>query len=262
MSRINYRNYPILEKIKKGDLGELNNPFYDLEIVRLEKQIKEEFSKYCPHFSSNVFHVSDAFLKAVEASRDKLRDILLGLDYFKCEGTMLVRGEVFMYILEREGEGMRYVSWDVEKDGRIKQIGLPDPNTKKGDVSVKHSIVSSLGYGFKDHQEAVEYSNATADLVLLIEAFKRFAKVEIVDNKARTKIHDQGCKYLNETDLDIQYLDSKWFTELVNSKGFKVRGFFRLQPKKKDGEWTKELIWIDEFEKKGYNRKAGIENIN
>jgi len=88
--------------------------------------------------------------------------------------------------------------------------------------------------------------------------FRKYAQVEVVESKARTKIHAQGCKYLNETDLDIEYLDSKWFTTLVNSKGFKVRGFFRLQPKKKDGEWTKELIWIDEFEKKGYNRKAGI----
>jgi hypothetical protein len=33
-----------------------------------------------------------------------------------------------------------------------------------------------------------------------------------------------------------------------------------MQPKKKDGKWTKELIWIDEFEKKGYKREAKILN--
>ena len=96
--------------------------------------------------------------------------------------------------------------------------------------------------------------------ILLLMYFKKYAQVEIVESKARTKIHAHGCKYLNETDLDIEYLDSKWFTSLVNSQGFKVGGHFRLQPKKKDGEWTKELIWINDFEKKGYNRKAGILN--
>lgn len=53
-------------------------------------------------------------------------------------------------------------------------------------------------------------------------------------------------------------MDSKWFTNLVKSDGFKVRGHFRFQPKKKDGVWTKELIWINEFEKSGYNREAGV----
>ncbi len=103
-----------------------------------------------------------------------------------------------------------------------------------------------------------EYWLHLFSLVVGEAMFKKYAKVEIVESKARTKIHAQGCKYLNETDLDIEYLDSKWFTTLVNSKGFKVGGHFRLQPKKKEGEWTKELIWINDFEKKGYNRKAGI----
>jgi hypothetical protein len=77
-------------------------------------------------------------------------------------------------------------------------------------------------------------------------------------NLSKTKTNVFNCKYLNETNSDIEYLDSKWFTTLINSKGFKVRGFFRMQPKKKNGEWTKELIWVEEFEKKGYVRNAKI----
>jgi hypothetical protein len=37
-----------------------------------------------------------------------------------------------------------------------------------------------------------------------------------------------------------------------------VSGHFRLQPKKSNGEWTKELIWIDEFGKTGYTSNAKI----
>ena len=82
--------------------------------------------------------------------------------------------------------------------------------------------------------------------------------MEIIESKAKSKTNVFNCKYLNETNSDIEYLDSKWFTTLINSKGFKVRGFFRMQPKKKNGEWTKELIWVEEFEKKGYVRNAKI----
>ena len=36
---------------------------------------------------------------------------------------------------------------------------------------------------------------------------------------------------------------------------------FRLQPKKKDGEWTKELIWINEFKIRIYFPKQPSINI-
>ena len=54
----------------------------------------------------------------------------------------------------------------------------------------------------------------------------------------------------------IQILNSTWFTTLVKSDNFKVRGHFRLQPKKKGGEWTKEIIWVNEFVKSGYTAPA------
>lgn len=96
----------------------------------------------------------------------------------------------------------------------------------------------------------------TIGFLMMVATFIEYAKIETKYLKPKKKEKLFGCKYKNETDSDIEIIDSTWFTNLVKSDAFKVRGHFRLQPKKKDGKWTKELIWINDFEKKGYTAKA------
>jgi len=93
-------------------------------------------------------------------------------------------------------------------------------------------------------------------VVQIVLIFKKYASVETKYLKSGQRINAISCKYVNETKENFTYLDSKWFTTLVKSDAFKVRGHFRLQPKKKDGEWTKELIWITDFMKEGYTAPA------
>ena len=92
------------------------------------------------------------------------------------------------------------------------------------------------------------------------EIFKKFADVETVFIKGNSRGVFDAEKVLNETGVPVLILDSKWFRNIVRSEGFAVRGHFRLQPKKINGEWTKELIWINDFEKHGYTSKARILN--
>ena len=75
-------------------------------------------------------------------------------------------------------------------------------------------------------------------------------KVEIPDSKE---------KLLWEFDMPATYIDCSWFREIVRREGFMVRGHFRLQPYKKNGEWTKKLIYIEPFQKHGYTRRAKID---
>ena len=58
--------------------------------------------------------------------------------------------------------------------------------------------------------------------------------------------------------LDYYRFDSKWYTEICNDESFKVSGHFRLQPY---GDGTRRLIWINEFTKNGYHRKAIIDKV-
>ena len=191
--------------------------------------------------------VSSAFVDAAVKARKQLIPLILkdiesgsGLNF---SGTLICNNGAYLYRIGcAEGKADVMEISQFHKDGCL----------------YGHASAGAGEDYFMDKTEASTWLKERAFFILLFMYFKKYAKVETLESKARTKIHAHGCKYLNETDLDIEYLDSKWFTTLVNSKGFKVGGHFRLQPKKKDGEWTKELIWIEDFEKKGYNRKAGI----
>lgn len=60
-----------------------------------------------------------------------------------------------------------------------------------------------------------------------------------------------------DKDINYVYVDSSWDTNIDVINPFSVKGHFRHQPKKNEnGEWYKELIYIDGFMKKGYHRKS------
>ena len=70
-----------------------------------------------------------------------------------------------------------------------------------------------------------------------------------------------GEKVNNFMGVDVQVLDSRWFTTICRDEGFLVSGHFRLQNVKENGEWTKRLIYINPYAKKGYHRLAPIVNL-
>jgi hypothetical protein len=87
---------------------------------------------------------------------------------------------------------------------------------------------------------------------------KQFGPTEIKifggkDNPKKVKIGN--VKMLSDLDIPIHYYDSKWFTEFHRTNGFKVRGHFRLQRCGKNLT-EKKLIFIEEFQKNGYNSRA------
>lgn len=101
-----------------------------------------------------------------------------------------------------------------------------------------------------------------AYIFLCLLAFKKYASVDLVfvekGKKKKTSIADNG-KIVNDTGVDVILLDSTWFREIIRNEGFIVRGHFCLQPyKDENGKWTRKLIYINEFEKHGYHRRAKI----
>lgn len=125
----------------------------------------------------------------------------------------------------------------------------------KNNICQKYKILNFDGGKMEKDEETKRISFLSGRVIVML-LFKKYAKIETKTVGANKRYKDINCKYTNDTNSDITFLDSTWFTNLVKSEGFNVRGHFRLQPKKKNGEWTKELIWISEFEKTGYNRKA------
>lgn len=251
MSRISYRSHPVL---KPGDEG-LHSLTTTVEsIADFEKVQEFTYSLINECKKGRVTAISDTFAKSALTAAPKLWPALYSTPE-DCTGVFL-RGTIvyFASIKVRTPERAAINVVATSAKGDILLSGTFNSLDKTKDLAFTPNGVSHI---IGDKTGLIKQAGSE---ILTWYLFKKYATVEIIESKARTKMHAQGCKYLNETDIDIEYLDSKWFTTLVNSKGFKVGGHFRLQPKKKDGEWTKELIWIDDFEKKGYTRKAGTLN--
>lgn len=104
----------------------------------------------------------------------------------------------------------------------------------------------------------------TVNVVIGYLLMEIYAKVETITCPGKSRIKEGNIpnrKITNYASLPVKFRDSTWFTTICRNEGFKVRGHFRLQPKKNDkGEWIKELIYINEFEKHGYHRQAKILN--
>lgn len=119
------------------------------------------------------------------------------------------------------------------------------------------------------NDERYELYSSVANLLISYLAVKKYAEVETIVVPANTiKIVEdtiQGYKHKdkvkNDSGQEVIIMDSRWFVKIINDNDIFVRGFFRLQNKKDaDGNWYKELIFIDSFVRHGYHRNAKIED--
>ncbi len=98
------------------------------------------------------------------------------------------------------------------------------------------------------------------DMVLDYLCLRQWAEVEIAEIKTKVKNVTNKKKTIVVTQEGLSYFtfDSKWYTEICNNNDFIVSGHFRLQPY---GDGSRRLIYINEFIKHGYHRKALIDKV-
>lgn len=85
--------------------------------------------------------------------------------------------------------------------------------------------------------------------------FKKYADIETKICPPKSGIFFNENKYVNNSPKGVKIYDSTYFTNIIRSEGFGVRGHFRLQ-RIGEGRSDKKLIWINDFQKDGYTRKA------
>jgi hypothetical protein len=85
--------------------------------------------------------------------------------------------------------------------------------------------------------------------------FRTFAdhELKVVSRKSTGKINNMVYRNMNKTDVAV--LDSSWYTSIVRTEGFVVRGHMKMQPCGPNLS-ERKLIYVDSFEKYGYVRKA------
>ena len=103
----------------------------------------------------------------------------------------------------------------------------------------------------------VEHSN----FVVQILAYLYYGDITTKFLLPKAKIKINSFSYFsNNAKIPITYVDSLW-KQRISVDGFQVRGHFRMQPYG-EGRTKRKLIWIEEFSKEGYNRRATKEINN
>lgn len=219
--------------------------------------VVKEFPKVAHLFKEKIQYISDPFYAAYNKSVSKLSSVL-DSEPIDQSGTFISRsspGETntIFYSITSEGK---------KDDFRLNAIIFFFSKEAKRDKPTLAIIVQKNAKGFKSFLSekatvnGMDEMSVIADIFSLI-LFMKYCELEIKEVKGNSKINHIGTKYVNDTKSNIQILDSTWFTTLVKSEGFHVRGHFRFQPCGPNNSQRK-LIWISDFDKGGYTRTAKV----
>lgn len=225
LMKITTYNHPILMAIYEG--ARLNFDGID--------ELKEfDFTR----FNNKVRYITKPFLDAMIFSSERLLQIPT-CEINDCSGVLLLEGnQQVTYIIE-SGK-IVFCSWMVKSQMGFLYI--------KDVCELWHEKVIKL------------YKSDTYPLpirmAVFYELFTMYAEIEVKTLNGMRQIFDgPNCVYSNQTKYPIEIINSTWFTELIKSDAFKVRGHFRLQPFG-EGMAKRKLIWINDFQKEGYHRLA------
>lgn len=121
-----------------------------------------------------------------------------------------------------------------------------------------YSFISKEFYFEKDENKTL---SSYEDSVFVIQLLTYLIYGDITEKLLipKMKSNQSFNAFVNDSKINVTYCDSLW-KQRINTEGFKVRGHFRFQPIG-EGRSKKKLIWIEDFQKQGYNRKATVELI-
>lgn len=266
--KISYRDYPILEKLQKGKFGHMTicapdvNYLYSDEWNDLYKIWKEN-TKY---FLKEINILSAPFHEACEIAGNKLldlyRDMLNSKEYDLSFNGTFIESEGFTYLLRYEfkkGTGNHFITLYWFNKYMLLGCYYLDEINSKSSTWMCYDYKRSFKID-SPSKEKEEIENIVSRLIV-VKLFKTYAEVETKELLPHSNIKGDNCNYVNDTQLPITYLDSKWFTNLVKSDSFTVSGYFCLQPYGQELKQHK-LIWINEYTKSGYTAPARILSQN
>jgi len=250
-----YRNVPYLKSLQSGYADFIIHADPN-EWISMHGGIPESiFDDYSFTFR-DVTLVSETFADAIQKNKNIVNKIInSSLDDFNRICGTYILGELIIStncdILNKN-----ILLYAVTKsDNRLVAFCQYDSFYNNGEGSFIDFAITPL----KEHFKTESNRDVVFELlykVLCIEAFKKYADVETIHVEGKSKKRDSGNKYVNKTDLPVTHLNRTWFTNIIRSKGFDVRGHFRRQQYKIDGKWTRKLKWIKPHRKNGYTSKA------
>lgn len=223
-----------------------------------EQEIKSSFSRHYTLFSGNIKYITKPFYDAYTSVKGRLAEVLKEASIGEMKGTLIVPIDsgvvktIFYWWNNHPGQSLDLIAYEFSRYIKTGNIVLESA------IQV-NSATEITSYYITDNYQVnnIKGMDLMAELIGML-TFLKCCQVETKIIEPRQKLREFGCRYFNETKRPIEIIDSTWFTTIVKSEGFGVRGHFRLQPKKKDGVWIKDLIWLKPYSKSGYTREARV----
>lgn len=257
--KISNRTHPVLDFMEKRNYFKFKVPKGDnteFDLKRLHSIFDYAWINTFPEFKKNIVYCCDSFIEAADLSTDKIMESNLHLPVGTYSGTHLLGNVSICYSFETIGEeDYKNVSIFVFSKDVLFAMNYKMPGESYSFFYDNKTNKNLFG------EEALKKTLYTYFYMLRIWIiFKKYAQVETKYLPAGQKEKGISVKYVNDTKQNITILDSTWFTTLVKSDAFKVRGHFHLYwYKYKDGvrcEPYQRLVWVSDYDKEGYTSPA------
>lgn len=234
--KISYRTNPIINLLEKKDGGFRVFEYDRVQFLGVKSEILNFIDEKAEELRSNVSIVTQPFADAFEKASEKLLDAMHEgkIEVIFETGVQIYKSRTYLYSVKPEGISVLVF----DKDYLTAFI--------KSDNKKNNKTFLTAEFPSDNESYYLTY-------LLLTIWFKKYCDIDVKFLGAGKKAKDINCKYINDTKTNVTILDSTWFTTIVKTEGFAVRGHFRLQACGKDMQ-ERKLIWINDFEKNGYTR--------
>lgn len=239
--KINYDDYKIFNVLEKEYLPKSVIWKDDLPYCSDDhfNDIKGLYAKFYGYFTKNVNLLTNEFDRNIQDNFDKILDIEGIEEIEESYGTLVdkIGSGACYYINKNHTVIFSFV------DGYLASVVWKSDNSP---LFYWTSLTFCIVTGVDIEEYTLRYMyNTIARL-----NFIKHAEV-ITKHVAPKSTIGTLSRIRNMTKIGCNILDSRWFTTIVRSEGFKVRGHFRFQACG-PGMKERKLIYVDDYQKNGY----------
>jgi hypothetical protein len=252
--RLNENTYPTYFQIQSTEgLANLKlAPCFD-RVVRDYSDLLVGIAKVWVQVK-HKYYLTKPFKEAIAKAYPKITKDLKHLEYKKPDAGVFFSDEGFiLYLLHPQ------VYENVKEDPNINAVFYAFHKTRLNGVIYLSNTNHIHSCTDLTDEQCDKWANSIMATFYFINECETEQLIVKAGEKSKNKKHDPAHVY-NESKSDVIVLDCKWFTEIIRNIPFMVNGHFRWQPfGEKHGK--RKLIWIEEFKKEGYHRKATKETL-
>lgn len=253
--RLNEKTYPAYMQLETQRYEYLKiDQMFGEKLLQSAKDFKDFLSalKYTFSQVSKKYYLTNTFKDAIMTAAPKIQEGNKQLRDIPTDCGIIFTDKGFtIYLSNPTDKKLKLLCYGFTKEGILTTYGIIENDMTFGGMACS---VNENGEPVNDTEGLVGYLNTMLTAIYFIHNCEIEQRVLGPNKKDRLN----GQKYFNESKSDVVILDCKWFTELIRDAPFHVKGHLRWQV---HGEkrTKRKLIWISDFEKQGYTRKATID---